>query len=227
MDIVKCNSPDMAGKFSLFGKRRYLYIEFINVIRIACENFYNCTPCCLQCQKARIQSIITQIRNFHRRFLANNKIVLFKVSLVGYQPVKDDTQPKNNNILYNGQDINKAGDFKDIVDGLVDVSDVHFALLVHGLLGLQQDTQTCGGYVLQSGKVQNQLFDAGEALIQFYLQLGSGGGIQSAGDGNVQFGSVQILYYSHNNTSFLICKYLFIKNYLQDAETAKACCSAK
>ena len=100
--------------------------------------------------------------------------------------------------LFNGQNINKSRYLEDLIDGLIDVLDDHLALLVHHLLCGEKNAKSCGRQILKGSKIQHQLFDAGNVLLEFRFQLGGGSGVQSAGDGNSQFGSVQSLFDGHN-----------------------------
>ena len=118
------------------------------------------------------------------------------------------------NTSFDGQNVDETGDFKDIINGFVDIFNNHFTLLVHGLLSLQQNAQTCGGQVLQGGKVQDELCNTGIALLQFCFQLGSGGCVQSAGDVNSQFGSVEILF----DSNFIILLFLKLGGALNECK---------
>ena len=57
--------------------------------------------------------------------------------------------------LFDGQEIRKPGDLKDLHDGLVRGYDLHAALAFHGLLCKEQQPQTGGGNVLQLLKVDS------------------------------------------------------------------------
>ena len=80
-------------------------------------------------------------------------------------------------ILFDGQNIGKAGDLKDLHNIRADIAYRHPALLVHGLLGSQQHAQTGGGNVNELCKVKVQLCDVRKGSGQLCFQSGSGGGV--------------------------------------------------
>ena len=80
----------------------------------------------------------------------------------------------------------EACDFKGLHNGLVDVAHHHATLLVHAFLGCQDHPKAGGREVLQVLKIQNQPFDVSQRGVQFPLQLGSCGGVQTACQENGQ-----------------------------------------
>ena len=54
---------------------------------------------------------------------------------------KSKNNPKE---LFNGEDIHKAGNLKDLHHHVIDVDNLHAALFAHNLLGGEQNTKTGG-----------------------------------------------------------------------------------
>ena len=78
---------------------------------------------------------------------------------------KSKNNPKE---LFNGEDIHKAGNLKDLHHNIIDVDNLHAALLAHNLLGGEQNTKTGGRDILQFCKIHHQFGHVGKAVFQFY-----------------------------------------------------------
>ena len=74
------------------------------------------------------------------------------------------------------------------------MQDLHAAFFGHHLLGAQQHTQSGGGDVLQLLKVQDQAVRAVQRGLELRLELGRGGGVQAALQGDRQGVSVEFLF---------------------------------
>ena len=79
--------------------------------------------------------------------------------------------------------IGEAGHLKDLHHRLAHMGEHHFALTVHQLLRGQQHAQSRRGDVLDLPEVQTQLGDAVKVGLQLRFQLGGGGGVDTALDG--------------------------------------------
>ena len=85
-----------------------------------------------------------------------------------------------------GQDVRKAGDLKNLHDCLIHMRDLHFSLLIHGLLRGQQHPQSRGGDVLQLLKIEGERRHAVQRRLQLVLQLRRSSGVQPALQGKCQ-----------------------------------------
>ena len=83
-----------------------------------------------------------------------------------------------NRSLFDVQNIDKTGDFKNLHDGIVDMGDCHHALFAHCLLRGKQYSKTGGGNVLKFLKVHHQFGYAFQRLLQLCFQLGGCIGVQ-------------------------------------------------
>ena len=71
--------------------------------------------------------------------------------------------------LLDVQDVRKARDLEDLHDLRLRVPDDHRALLVHHLLGGQQDAQPGGGHIVQRAEIEDQFRDAIKEAIELNI----------------------------------------------------------
>lgn len=107
----------------------------------------------------------------------------------------------NRRLLFDGQNVRKAGNFEYFHDHFVYVEKLHFALLIHSLLKREQHAKTCGRQVGQLCHIDNQNLDRIHHIRKLRFHLGSGSGIQSALQRYIQSGIYEILVNYHFKTS--------------------------